>query len=184
MQRYFLYLFLSSLLISCKEQSHLTKIYNCNNSYLTKLERVIDAKKQFEILLPKNWKINLYIDNQLSSIYAADTTLELSKTILLDVSFVQQNIHFNLDFKKKSYLTHYKNQLDETISKDIFILEKPAYITISKGKKGKLSYQISEMYIKLNDNSFILAKIEIYGDSLVENRFCKAFNLIDQIQLK
>ena len=52
-----------------------------------------------------------------------------------------------------------------------------------KGKKGKFNYQICNIFIKVNESNFILAKTEIYGDSLVNQRFCKSFSLIENIKL-
>ena len=53
-----------------------------------------------------------------------------------------------------------------------------------KGEKRGFNYQICNTFIKLNASSFIIAKTEIYGDSLVNQRFCEAFSLLENIKLK
>jgi len=183
--RFPLYLLLLIFLsISCTTPTDLDRVLNCNTNSYSDLETVLDAKKQFSVPLPKSWKTNLFFDEIQSSIYSADTTLQLTQTTLLDITLFEKSIDFSLDFKKKNYLTHYKNQLDEKISKELTVINKPAYLTLSKGKKGRFSYQIAEIYIQTNPKQFILAKIEIYGDSVSKKRLCKAFKLIDKIDLK
>jgi len=184
MRFYPFYLLLIFVGISCTKPTDLDRVLNCNTDSYSNLEQVLDAKKQFSIPLPKSWKTNLFFDEIQSSIYSADTTLQLTQTTLIDITLFEKNIDFSLDFKKKSYLTHYKNQLDEKISKELTVINKPAYLTLSEGKKGNFPYQIAEIYIQTNPKQFILAKIEVYGDSLAKKRLCKAFKLIDNIDLK
>ncbi len=183
MKPYFLIILLL-FIVSCNTSSELEKIYNCKTKKSSNLKTVVDVKKQFSIKLPKHWNTNLYFDTGQTSIYSADTTKELTKTILLDVSFIYAPVVFDDAFKKKTYLANYTNQLKETTAKELTILKKASYITIAKGTKKNYPYQISTIFIKLNNTNFILAKTEVYGDSLVKERFCKAFKLIDKIRLK
>ena len=55
----------------------------------------------FTVDIPKNWKTNLFYDDLQSSIYTADTSKQLTKTILLDFSFIQKKISLNEIFVLK-----------------------------------------------------------------------------------
>ena len=58
-----------------------------------------DVKKTFSVAYPKNWKTNLYFDETQSSIFTADTTKQLTETVLLDITFINKEINFNDSFK-------------------------------------------------------------------------------------
>ena len=133
--------------------------------------------------MPKDWKINLYQDEVQSSIFAADTTKQLTETVLLDVTFIQNKIKFDDAFMLQQEQEYLAKSLIKVKSKEFLVLEKPSIYMLFKGKKGKFNYQICNIFIKVNESNFILAKTEIYGDSLVNQRFCKSFSLIENIKL-
>jgi len=182
--------FISSLLLlflvaSCTKKSELAVIFNCTTSEsFNNLEKVTDVKELFTVQLPKHWKTNLYFDAAQTSIYSADTTKQLTETTLIDVNFLYKNVDFNSDFKEKIRLKAKLYQLNETRSKELLFLEKPSYISILKGKKGDFDYQAFTLYVKVNESNTLLIKTEVYGDSLVDNRFCKAIKLIEKIAIK
>lgn len=179
----FLFVIASLLFYSCHKQSEISKTFNCKTSSFKTLEKVNDVKNLFSIDLPKDWKINLYKDGIQSSIFAGDTTKQLTKTVLLDVSFIQKNVNFNETFLLQQEQENLSKNLIKIASKEFIFLDKPALLNIYKGKKGDFSYQICNTFIKVNEQNFILAKTEVYGDSFVNERFCKAFSLIENIQL-
>ena len=148
------------------------------------LEIVDDVKNQFSVGLPKSWKTNLYYDAVQSSIFSADTTKQLTETVLIDVSYIKEKIDFSDAFKLKLEQENLSNKLIQTTSKEINLLQKSSYYSISRGKKGKFAYQMCNTFIKLNDENFLQIKTEVYGDSLVNERFCKAFQLINTIKIK
>ncbi len=185
MKYYFLLTVISAIIFtSCNRKSNLKSIYNCKSDSFSNLETVTDIKKLFSIEVPKNWKTNLYYDATQTSIYCADTTKQLTETTLIDVTFIYKPINFTKKFKEKIHLNTKLYQSIETISREIKVLKKPTFISISKGLKQGFPYQKSTIFIRINDSNYLLAKIELYGDSLVKKRFCKAFKLIDKIQLK
>jgi hypothetical protein len=157
---------------------------NCENKIYKNLETVEDVKDLFSINLPKDWKTNLYQDEIQSSIFTADTTKQLTKTVLLDVTFIQKNINFDEAFILKQEQEHLTKNLIKIKSKELNLLEKPSYFMLFKGKKGAYNYQVCNTFIKVNASNFILAKTEVYGDSIVNRRFCEAFSLIENIKLK
>lgn len=183
MKNLFLLLFFTLLLFSCNNQPEISKDFNCLNSTLKNLEKVEDVKNLFSINLPQIWKINLYQDEFQSSIFAADTTKQLTETILLDVTFIKNKINFDDAFLLKQEQENLAKSLIKTKHKKITLLKKPSIYITYKGKKGKFIYQTCHVFIKINEENFILAKTEIYGDSLVNQRFCNAFSLINNIKI-
>lgn len=182
--KYSIISFLASLLLfSCTNSSKISKDFNCETTNFNNLETVKDVKNFFTIELPKNWKTNLYYDDVQSSIYTADTTKQLTETLLLDVTYIKNAIHFNEDFKLKQEQESLAKNLIQTKAKETIFLENPAYYTISKGKKGTYKYQIFQTFIKINEQNFILAKAEVYGDSLINKRMCSAIALIEKIKI-
>ncbi|WP_405566854.1 hypothetical protein [Polaribacter sp. Asnod6-C07] len=178
-------LFLASLLLfSCQKKSEISKDFNCETLAFNNLETVNDVKDLFSLDIPKNWKTNLYQDEVQSSIFTADTTKQLTETVLLDVTFIQNKINFDDTFLLQQEQENLAKGLIKTKSKQILLLEKPSLYMVFKGKKGKFNYQVCNTFIKVNESNFVLAKTEIYGDSLVNNRFCEAFSLIENIKLK
>ena len=177
-------LFLASLLsFSCTDKSEISKDFSCSNSAFNNLEMVDDIKNLFSIQLPTNWKINLYKDEVQSSIFAADTTKQLTETILLDVTFINNKINFDDAFLLQQEQENLGRNLIKTKSKKITLLEKPSIYIIYKGKKGKFNYQTCHTFVKIDEKNIIFAKTEIYGDSLVNQRFCTSFSLIENIKI-
>ncbi|QNM86414.1 hypothetical protein H9W90_04625 [Polaribacter pectinis] len=171
------------LLFSCQKQSEISKSFNCESTSFKNLEETKDVKKLFTLQLPKSWKTNLYYDETQSSIYTADTTKQLTETLLLDVTFIRNSINFDEAFKLKQEQESLGKQLIQTEGKEVILLDKPSYYTLSKGKKGVYKYEVCQAFIKLNEQNFILAKAEIYGDSLVNKRMCEAISLIENIKI-
>ena len=142
-----------------------------------------DVKNLFSMEIPKTWKTNLYYDTSQSSIYTADTTKQLTETLLLDITNISKKINFSTSFKLKQEQENLSKSLIQIKSKETTIFNKPSYYTISKGQKNGFKYQICHLFIKTNAQNFILAKAEIYGDSLVNERLCNAFTLIEKIKI-
>lgn len=173
------------LFFSCTNQSNISKDFSCGdtNSY-TNLETLDDFKKYFKIQLPKNWKTSYYYNSIESSIYSTDTTLSLTKeATFIGASYILNPIEIDAQFINKIKSDNHKMQLQEISSKQTKFLEKPTYYNLSKGKKGKYDYKVLNIFTKTN-TGFLYVKIEAYGDSLVDERICKAVNLVNKIELK
>ena len=178
-------LLISTLLFfSCQKKSELSATFNCSTNTLKNLEKVEDLKSVFSIDLPKDWKINLYQDEIQSSIFTADTTKQLTETVLLDVTYINKKIDFNDDFLLKQQQENLSKKLIQVQSKKITFKEKPTVVMHFKGRKGNFDYQVCNTFIKLNTSNFLLAKVEVYGDALVNERFCKAIESLDNIIIK
>ena len=170
------------LLSSCTKSSLLVE-FNCDNKYFKDLEKVTDVKNLFSVEIPNNWKTNLFYDDLQSSIYTADTTKQLTETILLDITFINKQIRFNDNFQLKVEQENLYKKLIQTKKVIKTFKSKLTFIAVSKGRKEKYNYKKIEAYIKINEDNFILAKAEIYGDSLVKERTCKAINILNKIDI-
>lgn len=171
--------------IGCHSSSELKKDFQCSGvSQYTGLSDIEDIRNLFIVSLPKNWKINLYFDDTQTSIYAADTTLNLTKATLFDVSLIHSPIAIDASFKQKISNDNSHMKLQEIRVKDFNLNQNTSYYSLAKGKKGKYPYHILNVFTKVNSDNFLHIKTEIYGDSLVDERICKAVNLIDKVRLK
>lgn len=172
---------LALILFSCNKESVLKQNFNCKESYFSNLKVIADVKAKFSVEFPNNWKTNLYTDEIQSSIYGADTTKQLTETILLDVSYISNAIQIDDSFKLKIETDNLLNKLVQIKSKELTFLNKPSYYAVSMGKKGNFNYKYLQFFVSLDAENLLIIKAEIYGDSLVNNRLCKAITLIDII---
>ena len=171
------------LFISCKQHSILNEDFNCKESFFSNLKEIKDPNGNFSAQLPSNWKINRFTDAIQSSIYGADTTKQLTKTILLDLSYISNPIEINELFKLKVENENLSNKLIQKKTKELNFLNKPSYYVISMGKKGPYNYKSLQLFITTNKEKTMLIKVGIYGDSLVDERLCKAITLIEKIKI-
>jgi hypothetical protein len=171
------------LFFSCKQPSILKQDFNCKASFFSNLKEIKSPNGNFSVQVPSNWKINLYTDALQSSIYGADTTKQLTNSILLDLSYISNTIEINELFKLKVENENLSNKLIQKKTKELNFLNKPSYYVISIGKKGTYSYKSLQLFITTNKEKTMLVKAEIYGDSLVDERLCKAITLIEKIKI-
>ncbi|CAI8325793.1 MAG: Uncharacterised protein [Flavobacterium sp. SCGC AAA160-P02] len=167
---------------SCNSKSDLLNDLQCASERFLNLEKIEDVKKLFIVEFPDTWKTNLYYDKNQSSIYTADTTKQLTESMLLDITYVSKKLTFDTIFVKK-FKNNLKNQgLLEKTPRFLAFQNKKAYYSRAIGNKRGFDYQISNLFIKVNQNNYIHAKIEVYGDSLVDQRICSGLQLIEKIQ--
>lgn len=174
-------LFTAICIISCNKTA-LDQEFSCSaESFSNTTEKVTDVKKSFSILIPTHWKTNLFYDELQSSIYSADTTKQLTETVLIDITQLQTGYHFDEDFKKQLLLNDSIHKLKFKNQSAFKFKEKSAYYAISSGKKGRFTYQILNIFVKQNSTNSFHLKTEVYGDSDINNRFCKAIHTLNSI---
>ena len=170
-------------LTSCKHSLQIPFDNECELIKDPNIEKVVDFKIRFSAELPKNWKINLYYDDVQSSIYAADTTKQLTEAILLDISFIDQKISLDDLFSLKQEQEHLQKRLIKTNTFTSFTDRKSIHHSIFKGNKEGFAYQKHIIHIKETEENFVMASIELYGDKNVEDRICKALRYLESIKL-
>ena len=158
--------------------------FNCKEVFFNDLEVIKDVKGSFSVQLPTSWKTNLYTDEVQSSIYTADTTKQLTASILLDVSHISNSIEINELFKLKIEQDNLSDKRIQKKGKVLSFLNKPSYYSVSVGKKGKYAYQLLQLFIKINKENSLVVKAEIYGNSHVNERLCSAITLIEKIEIQ
>jgi len=169
------------VICSCNSGSIISKNLDCNPETYNNLEVVEDFDKRFKIQLPDNWKTNLYYDKNQTSIYSADTTKNLTDTYTVDVTYIYSELTLDEKFIQRFKTDLYQKQLVETTSYEFLFQEKEAYFSRALGKRGQFNYEICNIFIKLDRGNYIHAKAEVYGDTLINERFCNAFSLIEKI---
>jgi len=177
------FVFLTFIIIaSCNSKSKISKDLDCQPESYSNIETVEDVKKLFTVKFPDHWKTNLYYDNNQSSIYTADTTKQLTETILLDITHVSNELKLDSDFIQKFKTSLKDLKLVKTTSFKLNFQEKESYFSKAIGKKRKFAYEICNLFIKINANNYIHAKAEVYGDSLINERLCNAISLLEKIE--
>ena len=171
-----------SLCITCCSTAELDKEFSCNTeSFIGATEKLTDAKKTFSIQLPKHWKTKLFYDNIQSSIYSADTTKQLSETVLIDITQLQKAYRFDALFKKELLANDTLKNLKNKKLQAFQFKNNPGFYAISKGKMGSFSYQVLNIFLQHTKNSSFHLKTEVYGDAEINNRFCKALQTLNTI---
>jgi len=173
-------LLIVSLIYGCN-QSELKNEFDCKTKSIEALVEVKDYHQNFKTKLPKHWKTNLYFDEYQSSIYAADTTLQLTNSFLIDFTMVEGKLNFTKDFQNKFSNQLLQQQLLATTTKKIQFKSKEAFLSKAEGVKGAYPYQICNLYVKVNELNYLHVKAEVYGDSLVDQRMCTLLNLIEKV---
>lgn len=178
-------LFILSLvlpLISCTEQSNLSKTFNCNTSKLNNLEVYSDFKQNFKIAIPTTWKTELYYNEFQSEIFTADTIKQLSETYILDAAFNYGNLEFNEDFYKKTDSILAVSNLQKVKDGTIEFKSKPAYWYLVTGTKKGFTYNQFNLIIKLSKDTYFTAYSEIYGTDNTDERICESISILDNIE--
>lgn len=182
--RFLLTLFLIGIVFTSCEKSKLEKEFSCSSiNFNGDFEQNTDIRKTFSIQVPTHWKMNFFYNDLQSSIYFADTTKQLTETVLIDITQIKSDYKFDTDFEKMISENDSVQQLINIKKKRFTFLENNAYFSISKGKKGNFSYQIVNIFINKNQINSYHIKTEVYGDLLINERLCKAINLIETLEL-
>jgi hypothetical protein len=169
------------LLSSCATKPAFISEFNCVVESFSNLEKIEDVKKLFTVQYPDTWKTNLYYDKNQSSIFTADTTKQLKETMLLDITHISNQLKFDANFTKKFNSNLLKQQLEENSSGTLTFKDKEAYYSLATGIKRTFKYHILTLFIKLDEKNYINSTIEVFGDSLVNQRICKGINLVEKI---
>lgn len=175
---------LSLVVLSCTHKSALSADFECESISSFETQKEEDLKRKFEISVPKSWKINLYQDEIQSSIFIADTAVSLSKSILIDATWVDKTIDFDRTFKLKNEREALLKGLIKINSNDFTFKRNLAHYTLYKGVKNNLAFQSLQTFIQTESKNFIQINIDIYGDQQVQDRICEALSIVENIKIK
>lgn len=172
----------SGLLLACGSESKISEDLDCKPESYSNLETIEDFKNLYSVQYPDNWKTNLYYDFKQSSIFTADTTKQLTETMLFDITHVSNKLVLNDDFIMKFKSSLVAEQLVEAASYKFQFNDKEAYFSRAIGKKRGFDYQVLNIFIKINPENYMNAIIRVYGDSLVNQRLCNGISLLEKIE--
>ena len=176
------FLILATVLLSCTNQSELSKKFNCNNTGLKNASLVSDFKKNFRLNLPTSWKKDLYYDNFQSELFVADTTKQLTDTFILGTSFNSGKLNFDETYYKKNDSILIESNLQKLNFGNILFQSKPAFWYVAEGSKNNFKYHTFNLVLKLSENTYFNAYSEIYGEENIEDRICKSIAIIETVE--
>jgi hypothetical protein len=182
MKKIGLILILIAVCFSCTKESVLESTFNCSNNSITNSKRIADFKNKFSLQLPPNWKTELYYNSFQSEIFSADTSKQLSESFILKVSNNLGELKLNESFFYK--IDSVSNSLNQelVISHTEPFNETEMYWNVFKGFKNGFTFHQFNGFQKISNNSYINSSVEIYGDENINERLCKAINVLKTIQ--
>jgi len=169
-------------LFSCTNQSELSKKYSCPSDKLEKYSTILDFNKNFKLDIPTIWKTELYFNKYQSEIFTADTTKQLTKSLILVASFSIGTLDFNSQFYKKVDSILLKNNLQIINSGNQPYQSKPTYWYVAKGVKNGFSYHQFNLTTKRSENTYFNVYSEIYGNENINERICKTISLLEKVE--
>ena len=182
MKKLLSFLILVTVLISCSNQSELSKKFNCKNITLENTTSISDFKKNFKLKLATAWKKDLYYNRFQSELFAADTTKQLTDTFILVTSFNLGELNLNTSFYQKNDSILTASKLQKLDFGNLSFKEKPAYWYVAQGSKNNFEYHTFNLIIKLSENTYFNAYSEIYGAKNIDERICKSIAIIETVE--
>ncbi|MCF6167067.1 hypothetical protein [Lutibacter sp.] len=169
-------------LFSCANQSELSKKYSCPSDKLEKYSSISDFNKNFKLDIPTIWKTELYFDKFQSEIFTADTTKQLTKSLILVASFSTGTLNFDAPFYRKVDSILLKNNLQIIDSGNQPYQSKPTYWYVAKGVKNGFSYHQFNLTTKRSENTYFNVYSEIYGDNNINDRICETISILNKVE--
>ncbi|AMC10080.1 hypothetical protein Lupro_01910 [Lutibacter profundi] len=182
MKRKIILIVFCAQLISCNNPSELSKKYNCPVNKSEKTLSVYDFKKNFKLDIITNWKTKLYYNNFESEIFTADTTKQLTKSLILVASFSTGILNIDSLFYRRVDSILKKNNLQIIDSGNQPYQSKPTYWYVAKGVKNGFSYHQFNLTTKRSENTYFNVYSEIYGDTDINERICETISLIEKVE--
>lgn len=173
---------MSVWILSCSKIQTVQQEFNCNLNKLENTQQLIDFNKNFKIDIPTHWKTKLYYTKNQSEIYTADTTIQLTKTFILNTSFNKGELDFTPIFITKTDSVIANKQLVKIKSGKITSKAKPSYWFLTKGTKNGFTFHQFSLLIKVSESTYFSAVIDIYGENNIEERICESLVIIDSLE--
>lgn len=172
-------------IFSCHKNSIFPKeLTSCDKIYSSEdLEQVVDFKQNFSIDIPKHWNTKMYYDNFRSEIFSADTIKPISETYILQVSHIQSAIQINDTLVKSLNKKSSDHHRTEELVKFHQFKDREALIFVSSGMENNLPLYILQDYVKIDQDQYLLMKVDIYGSENIEERLCEALQLLEKVSI-
>ena len=182
MKQFFIIFIIFSTLISC-QKDNLAEAFDCKGTTnFSKTKEFTDVLKHFKINIPSNWNTELYYDELQSELYSADTSKQLSKTYIIDITWHQGELIFNDDFEQKMIQNlKSKEQLKVVKSGRTKFKKLPSYYNLSQGKSLNHEYHFFQIFVKSKVDEYYTLTAKIYGSEFVNERICASTSLFKNI---
>ena len=144
-KKIFIILLLGLSILSCTKRLSLADELACSKrpNFQGTIEKQ-DFKNKFSINIPKTWKHKGYFDDYQSSVFAADTVKELTKSYILDVAYKYNTIEINESFQKEINKSNSLTVLKTNIEQ---FKDKTSYWQVSKGMKNGYALHEFQQFI-------------------------------------
>ncbi len=172
--------------ISCQKNNDVFKDFKCEKSLkLKEIERVLDAKGNFSLDIPKYWKTELYLDENSSIFTTADTTKQYLNTYLIKVSSINAKLILSsAEIEKiKTAVLSDSHKTIGTITRGSFKAH-PALLILTKSDKFKSGITVMHVYTPISEKLYFEIEIHCFGTKNVDKRLCEAINIINSLKIK
>lgn len=181
--KYIIITFLSLGILSCTKPDTLQKEFGCTNVNLGKTEIVSDFEKKFQLQIPVKWNKKFFYNDYQTSLMTADSLQSLTQSIILDVSLNNGDLKVDDNIKN----TVIRNIISkEHLRINIFDIgkfhDKSSVWLLAEGTRNGLPYHLFKLLSKKNTETYYQIEAQIYGDSLVNERVCKAISVIETLK--
>ena len=182
MKNIVLFIVLMLVLLSCTQQSDLSKKFDCKVVEIKNKKEITDFNKNFKLIVPTDWKSKLYFSKNESEIFVADTLKQLTNSFILLTSFNSGEVIFDVNFHKKTDSVLSLNNLEIINSGDEAFQTKPTFWYVAKGFKNGFTFHQFNLTSKRTKNTYFNASVEIYGEHNINNRICEAISIIEKVE--
>lgn len=177
-----LILLLSFTFLACSSSSELEEMNGCGADLPDNLTEKIDFKKNFKLQLPKSWKTSYYYSPATSEMFAADTTKQLTDSYIVELIHQDAELEMGTDLKLKIDSFNKENNYSLVDSNELQFKNHPASFFTLKGQKNSYDVLIFDLYVKTSEMTYFNSKVEIYGNSNIQNRLCESLAILNTIE--
>ncbi|HFS67826.1 MAG TPA: hypothetical protein ENK67_06400 [Flavobacteriia bacterium] len=167
---------------SCSKPTELQQDFNCNTINLGKSSVIQDFQKKFAVTIPDTWSKKMFYNEYQTSLMAADSLKPLKESFILDISLNNGDLKVDETIKNtiirniisKEHLRINKFKIGKFHSK-------PSVWLLAEGTRNEMPFHLFKLLSKRDANTYYQIETQIYGDSLVNERVCKAISLIETL---
>jgi hypothetical protein len=171
--------------ISCQNSRDIFKDFTCKTPLkLKNIERVLDAKENFSLDIPKYWKTELYIDDNSSMFTTADTTKQYLNTYLIKATLINSKLILNTPEieKIKAAILSDKHQTISAVVRGTF-KSYPALLISAKSDKFKSGITSLHLYTPISEKFYFEIEIHCFGAKNIDKRLCEAIHIINSLKI-
>jgi len=180
--KFLIAIFITITLVSCSKPTELQQDFNCESVSLGKSTVMQDFQKKFEVDVPNTWSKKMFYNEYQTSLMVADSLIPLKESFILDISLNNGNLKID-DNIKNSVIRNIISKEHLRINKFNIgkFHNKPSVWLLAEGTRNGMNYHLFKLLSKRDDKTYYQIETQIYGDSLVNQRVCKAISLIETL---